>query len=82
MMHREIRNLGELRNGTHALVHHLRGGKEFINRLLVLGFTIGTEVVVMQNSGGGPILIAVRDSRIALGRGETQKIVVEVLSRG
>lgn len=81
MMHHEVRSLGDLTTGTHALVHHLHGGREFINRLLVLGFTIGTEVVVVQNSGGGPVIIAVRDSRVALGRGETQKIVVEVLKR-
>lgn len=81
MMHREIRNLGDLRTGTHALVHHLRGGREFVNRLLVLGLTIGAEIVILQNSGGGPVMIAVRDSRVALGRGETKKVVVEVLGK-
>jgi ferrous iron transport protein A len=79
MAHREIKNLGDLRTGTHALVHHLRGGREFVNRLLVLGFTIGTEVIILQNFGSGPVIIEVRDSRVALGRGETQKVVVEVL---
>lgn len=81
MIHREIRNLGDLSKGTHALVHHLRGGREFINRLLVLGFTIGTEIVVLQNFEGGPVIISVRDSRVALGRGETRKVIVEVLKR-
>ena len=78
-MHRETKTLSDLRTGTHALVHHLCGGREFVNRLLVMGFTTGAELVVLQNSGSGPAIIAIRDSRVALGRGETQKVVVEVL---
>jgi len=44
-----------------------------------LGFTPGVEVTVVQNYGRGPILVTVRDTHIALGRGEALKVLVEVL---
>ena len=78
-MKRELKPLSDLVTGTRALIHHFSGGKEFINRLLVLGFTIGTEVVVWQNFGSGPVIIAVKDSHVALGRGEAKKVLAEVL---
>jgi len=81
-MQSELKSLSDLATGTHALIHHFSGGKEFKNRLLVLGFTIGTEVVVWQNYGSGPIIIAVKDAHVALGRGEAKKVVVEVLNKG
>mgnify|MGYP001765531496 FL=1 len=79
-MQGELKSLNELVTGTHALIHHFSGGKEFKNRLLVLGFTIGAEVVVWQNFGSGPIIIAVKDSHVALGRGEAKKVIAEILS--
>jgi len=39
-MQRELKSLSDLVTGTHALIHHFSGGKEFKNRLLVLGFTM------------------------------------------
>ncbi len=71
--------LSELGAGKHAVIYHFLGGKGLINRLLVLGFTIGTEVVIVQNYGYGPIIIAVKDSRVALGRIEASKVIVQEL---
>ncbi|MBN2044767.1 MAG: ferrous iron transport protein A [Anaerolineales bacterium] len=51
------------------------GGKKLHRRLVELGLTPGVRLKVMQDSGG-PLIIAVRDSRIALGRGMAQKIMV------
>jgi len=41
-----------------------------------LGLTEGSSVKVIQNFGRGPMIILVRDTRIALGRGEAEKIMV------
>lgn len=79
-MRPEQTSLSELEAGKHAVVHHFLGGKGLINRLLVLGFTIGTEVVVAQNYGYGPVIIAVKDSRVALGRTEASKVIVQELT--
>ncbi len=74
----EIRALSELNPDIHAVVSRFNGGKEVVKRLLVLGLTIGAEVIVLQNYGNGPIIISVKDSRLALGRGEAKKVLVEV----
>lgn len=74
----EIRALSELNPDIHAVVRRFNGGKEVVKRLLVLGLTIGAEVIVLQNYGNGPIIISVKDSRLALGRGEAKKVMVEV----
>lgn len=81
-MQRQQIPLSDLAAGTHAFVLHIFGGRGFVNRLLVLGFTIGSEVVVVQNYGHGPVIVSVRDARIALGRGEAKKVIVELSSRG
>jgi ferrous iron transport protein A len=47
-----------------------------VNRLTSLGLTPGVEIRVLQNFGWGPILINVRGTHIALGRGEAAKLFV------
>ena len=61
------------------MVRLLRGGEEFTHRMVALGFTPGVEVAVVQNYGRGPLLVTVRDARVALGRGEALKVLVEAL---
>lgn len=53
-------------------------GRRLKRRLAELGLTPGTEMTVIQNAGG-PILVAVRQSRLALGRGMAEKMTVELL---
>lgn len=69
--------LWELPTGAHAVVRALRGGKGFSSRVSAMGITPGANVTVVQNYGRGPMLIEVRDTRVALGRGEASKIEVE-----
>lgn len=72
-----LKPLSLLSAGTRAIVRELRGGKGLIGRLAALGFTVGAEVTVAQNYGHGPVIAIVRDARIALGRGEADKVWVE-----
>ena len=46
------------------------------SRLACLGFTPGAEVVLLQNYGRGPLIARVRGARLALGRGEAEKVRV------
>lgn len=78
-MKNEVKPLSEQRAKSRVLVHSFTGGKAVRNRLLVLGFTIGAEVTVLQNFGTGPIILSVKDSRVALGRGEAKKVMVKVI---
>jgi ferrous iron transport protein A len=73
------KTLSDLPVGTHGVVRGLCGGREFTGRVAVLGFTVGAKVTTIQNYGRGPIIVAVRDTRVALGRGEAAKIQVEVM---
>jgi Fe2+ transport system protein FeoA len=61
-------------------VRQLRGGREIAGRLAALGFTIGAEMTVIQNYGRGPIIVLIRNTRIALGRGEASKVLVNATS--
>ncbi len=55
----------------------IRGGREITHRLVELGLTPGVEFKVLQDSGG-PLLLQVRDSRIALGRGMAFRVHVSL----
>ena len=54
-------------NAGHALTH----------RLASLGLVQGVEIIVLQNSLNGPFLISLKDTRIVLGRGMANKIMVQ-----
>jgi len=72
--------LSKLGVGEMGVVQQLNGGRGVVSRLAALGFTPDAEVRVMQNFGRGPLIVNVRDTRIALGRGEAGKI--QVLRKG
>lgn len=54
---------------------HIDAGKKLKHRLTELGLTPGVEVTVVQHNGG-PLLVAVRDSRVAIGQGMAHKMRV------
>ena len=68
--------LSNLLPGETGLVQDLAGGRGFVGRLAALGFTPGAEVTMVQNFGRGPVIVLVRDTRIALGRGEARKVLI------
>jgi Fe2+ transport system protein FeoA len=45
-----------------------------------LGLTPGVELEVFQRNDQGPLLIAVRDTRLAIGRGMADKVLVELVN--
>jgi len=53
----------------------IHAGHELTHRLAELGLTRGVELKVVQDAGG-PLLISVRGSRIAIGRGMAHKLLV------
>lgn len=68
--------LSRLQAGQRGVVARLLGGRGFQSRLATLGLTIGAEIHLIQNYGHGPILLTVRETRLALGRGEANHILV------
>ena len=70
-------SLSELLVNEQATIHSFTIGRSETNRLASLGFTPGAHVDMTQNYGRGPLIVMVRGTRIALGRGEAAKIFVE-----
>ena len=54
-----------------------RGGFGLERRLADMGLTPGVELKVINNERHGPVLIELRGSRLALGRGVAHHILVE-----
>ena len=82
MILRHGEHLSAVRSGEVVRVRRLLGGHTFLSRLASLGFTPGAQLRVIQNYGHGPIIVALRDTRVALGRGEARKILVDPLAGG
>ncbi|RLC77223.1 MAG: ferrous iron transport protein A [Chloroflexi bacterium] len=72
-----LKPLSEVLPGQKVQVESLRGGRGFVARLAALGFTPGAEVIMVQNYGYGPVIVSIRGSYIALGRGEAAKVLVK-----
>ena len=74
--------LGRMATGDVGIVRRLSGGPGFLSRLAALGITLGAQVTMLQNCGHhGPLLVLVRDTRVALGRGEAMHVAVELAGR-
>jgi len=73
--------LDRLDSGTRAVVSELQGGRGFASRLAGMGITVGCQIEVLQNPAHGSLLVLVRDTRIALGRGVASKILVRESDR-
>ena len=50
-------------------------GRRATHRLTEMGLTPGVEVKIVQDNGG-PLILAVRGSRLAIGRGLAHKVMV------
>jgi len=68
--------LATVGRGQRCTVMSVLGGRTVRQRCLDLGIIPGQEITVFQNDGWGPILIGIDASRIALGRGLAEKIMV------
>ena len=68
--------LFQLPEGTTAKVAAIDAGCGLNSRLAAMGILPGVEVTVLRNTHPGPFVIAVRNSKIMLGRGVAHKIMV------
>jgi ferrous iron transport protein A len=75
-------SLSTLHTGESVRIQRIQGGYHCLSRLASLGFTPGARLKVVQNFGHGALIVALRDTRVALGRGEADKILVERLPAG
>jgi len=71
-----VSHLNELAAGETGMVQELDGGTQFRSRMAALGFTPGAAVKMVQNYGHGAVIVSLRGTRVALGRGEARKVGV------
>ncbi|OFW58875.1 MAG: hypothetical protein A2133_02295 [Actinobacteria bacterium RBG_16_64_13] len=62
-----------------AVVAALPRSHGLAKRLIALGLNPGAEVRVLQNRGGGPLIVEVHGARLALGRGQAARVAVELV---
>ncbi|MBN1259898.1 MAG: ferrous iron transport protein A [Anaerolineae bacterium] len=65
------------RSGETVKLVALRGGLRMRRRLADMGLTLEMPLRVVQHNGNGPLIVAVKDTRLAIGRGMAHHIMVE-----
>lgn len=68
--------------GEEVTIVDIRAGRGLTQRLVDMGLIPGTPVRIINSQMPGPVIIALRGSRLALGYGVAQKIMVERLENG
>ncbi|MBI9109458.1 MAG: ferrous iron transport protein A [Spirochaetales bacterium] len=72
-----MKSLDRLLKGQQGVIAYLTGGRKFLSRITAMGFTPDVMVSVVRNGGRGPIIASLRDTEVALGRGEAAKIMIK-----
>jgi len=62
--------------GRRVTLKSVEAGEALSGRLAALGLVPGAEVEVMSNRAHGPVILMLGESRIMLGRGMAEKILV------
>ncbi|MGD8908843.1 MAG: FeoA family protein [Chromatiales bacterium] len=75
---KELIALARLPVGNRACIRRIQGGRRLVHRLLSLGLRVGSEVELIQRRGGG-VVVANAGTRVALGAGVAEKLLVERL---
>ena len=75
MTEEQVLPLSQANKGDILTLVNIQAGNRLNHRLADLGLTPGVCIEIMQDSGG-PLLLSVRNSRVAIGRGMADKIMV------
>jgi ferrous iron transport protein A len=68
--------LSELPQGFRGRVREIRGGRQLAHRLRGLGLRVGSEVEMLHRKGQG-VVVSVGDTRVALGAGVAEKLLID-----
>ena len=70
-------SLSSVPSGKRVRLMTVDAGRGLRARLAAMGLVPGVEIEVVRNTGRGPFVVAVKGSRVMLGRGMVQKVIVE-----
>ena len=62
--------------GERLRITSIAAGRSAETRLIELGMPIGQEIIVVQRQHRGPMVVATKDARVALGFGLSSKVFV------
>ena len=62
---------------TEVTLIDITGGRGIRSKLYSMGLVPGTSLKVLNRNGRGPLMVAVKDSRLVIGQGMASKILVE-----
>ena len=63
--------------GKEVTLARINGGRGMRSKLYSMGLASGAAFTVLSRNGAGPVMLRVKGSRLAIGRGMAQKIIVE-----
>jgi ferrous iron transport protein A len=69
--------LSRIDAGEEVTLIDIEGGRGVRSKLYSMGLVPGITLKILNRNGSGPVMIAVKDSRLAIGRGMAEKIIVE-----
>ena len=69
--------LSRIDPGAEVILIDIEGGRGLRSKLYSMGLVPGVNLKILNGNGSGPVMIAVKDSRLAIGRGMAEKIIVE-----
>lgn len=72
-----MKSLDRLPSGSRGIISKLNGQGKFMGRVSAMGFIPETEVKVIRNGHRGPLIVELRDTEVAIGRGEAAKITLK-----
>ena len=70
--------LAAVSSGRRAKIVSIIGGRGLKEHLINMGLDIGSEIEVLRHGAPGPFLIAIKETRLAIGQGMASKIMVSV----
>jgi ferrous iron transport protein A len=74
----EMQSVAESKCGQKGVIAMLDGNFHFLTRITAIGLTPGCPVEVLRSEKRQPVLLYSRDTMIAIGRREGEKIMLEV----
>lgn len=68
--------LSSVEAGKKIVIQDINGGRGIRSKLYSMGLIPGAKLTILRENGAGPVMVAIKDSRLAIGRGMAQKIIV------
>jgi len=69
-------SLDQIETGKTVRIDHIEAGHGLKNRLAAMGLLADQPIRVLLNNRRGQVIVAVKNSRVVLGRGMSHKIFV------